>query len=146
MTNARIEKARQAEAPFYTPDRLNEAVTALHEAREALSDKNGYRFAVRAAARACILADEARAEALEKKERVSRAAGRCLRECRAILEEAHYLGAERLRGDELASLTARIVPIDRAFEEGRSSEAFDGAEKLKKDLLRFLDAIKESRE
>jgi hypothetical protein len=142
MAAARVEKARTAGACSYSPQRLNEAEVALAEAREALSDKDSYRKAIRAAARASAQADEARAEALAEKAKASRAAERCLQECRALLEEASYLGARKVHGEKLESLAARIDPLQRLLEEGEPSDARVGAEELKADLLSFVHEIK----
>jgi hypothetical protein len=142
MAALRIQKAREAGAAMYAADLLNEAEKALGEARDGLSGRGNYRTAVRAAAHACILADEARDKSLEEKRTISRKAKRLLRECRALIEEARSVSAVEDRSAELDSYSTRIVPIQALFDDERPSEAYESALQLKNELLDFLKRLK----
>jgi hypothetical protein len=142
MAAARVERARADGAAFYAIDLLTEAETALGEAEGALSERRSYREAVRAAARACIRADEARRKSLEERNRIHRLADRLSKECRALIEEAHSMGLDPIQSEELDSYSVRIHSVQNLIEEKRVSEAHDNAQILKSDLLGFLDRQK----
>lgn len=145
MAADRLEKSRTAGAAEFAADLLNEAESALREAEGALSERRNYRKAIRAAARACLRADEARDKTTGEKERVHRSVDRLLKECRALIEEARSLGAETTRSEELDSYSSRLEPIQKPLDEGRVSEALEGASQLKNDLLDFHERLKEEK-
>lgn len=145
MAAARIERARADGAAAYATDLLAEAESALLEAEVTLSERRSYREALRAAARACIRADEAHRKALEEMRRIRRLADRLLRECRALIEEARATGLDPLQSEELDSYSVRVDSIQRLSEEKRVSEAHDSAWILKNDLLGFLARQKDKK-
>jgi hypothetical protein len=145
MAAARLERARADGAAAYATDLLAEAETALREAEVALSNRRGYREALRAAARACMRADEARRKAQNEMSRIRRLADRLLRECRALIEESHAMGLDSIQSEELDSYSPRVDSIQKLFEERRISEAHDSAWILKNDLLGFLKTQKEKK-
>lgn len=142
MAAQRLEAVRAAGAAVYATDLLTEAETALREAEDGLHERKSYRGAVKAAARACIRAGEARRKALEEMSRIHRLADRLFKECRALIEEAHSMGLDPKRSEELDSYVARVDSIRKLFEERRVSEAQESAQILKNDLLGFLDRQK----
>jgi hypothetical protein len=138
MAAARLELARAAGAATYAAGTLTDAETALREAEGALSEPGSYREAVKAAARACLLADDARAQAGQETARMRRAASRLLQECRALIDESRSRGG---RDPELEPFSARINPIQERIEAGQVAEGQEDALQLKSELLRFLEGL-----
>jgi hypothetical protein len=145
MAAARLQRARADGATVYATEILMEAETALQEAEEALSESGNQREAIEAAARACLRADAARRKAREEKSRIHRMADRLIKECQALIEEAHSKNPGSTEREELDSHTASVDAIQKLLSEERLSEAQDSAQSLKRKLLVLLERLDEDK-
>jgi hypothetical protein len=141
MAARRVGRALEADGSLHAPDLMDGAQAALLLARNHLSDRRQFRDAVEAAALACLKADEARARALEVKQRIARMTERCLMEIRALMDEARSHGAGKILGEQLAAFASRHAALEALLDRGSIYEAQEGALVLKDDLLRFLQVI-----
>jgi hypothetical protein len=138
---SRIAQAREEGASTYAAHRFRQAEDALALAQEALSHPRQYRQAVEAASLACISVDEARARTFKEKEKIHRWADRFLRECKALMEQAHSLSPEIRHTESMESFLLRYDSLTTVLEAGNVSEAYEGASRLKEDLLRLLRSL-----
>jgi hypothetical protein len=141
MAAARVDAARGEGAADHAREALLEAEQSLTLARMLLDDPAGYRQALRAAATACLRADEARRQAIEEKNKAARRADRCLREVRSLLDEARSLGARRSDPHACEGYLSRADAIQSTLDAGHVGEASVAAEALKQELLAWLDRL-----
>lgn len=141
----RVARAEVEGASAYAVKTLGEAESALSRAQEALSYRRRYREAIRLAARACLLADEARETAVTEKAKAARQTDRFIRECRALMDEARYQGGAAGGLTDLESFATRYDTVVAALEEGRVSEAHQSASQLKTELLDWLRKLQQGR-
>jgi hypothetical protein len=142
MTALRLERAREADAPFYADEPYHEAEVALAEAHELVAEKR-YLPAIQAASLASLRADEAHAQAQAERRKLIRKATRLLHEAEAILDEARSLGVEETHPAKLEAFTSRLATLKEAVETGPPSQAHEIGGLLKEDLLDFVGELKQ---
>ncbi|HXV63831.1 MAG TPA: hypothetical protein VEK15_24235 [Vicinamibacteria bacterium] len=134
MTRKRLAAAIEVDADLFAPELLDEAETFLAKAELLARDRATYRASIRAAAHACLRADEAFAKARAARRTVVVRLERLLHELDGLLDMAASRGARSTHGDELFRLRARYEAV-RDIKNVLT--AMEEASALKPELLAF---------
>ena len=142
MTEARVARAREAEAELYAEGHYAAAEAALADARQRLAEGD-YGAAIRAVSLASTRADQAYASAILGKQRMTRRAKRQLFEILSLLEEAGSVGVRAGETESLKALDDRLGRLERELEQGLSAKVYEEGLELKNDSLEFLNRLRE---
>lgn len=136
LAEARVERARRAEAATFAPLPFEAAEAAVAQARRHLEQAPEYRAALRAAAVATREADEAYRQASVSRAIVARRTARLLREMESLLEMAMERGAAAAP-EELEGLRERYAQVEATAARGDLLDALAEGEAVKPALIDF---------
>ncbi len=141
LAEARVERARGAEASIYAPDLMSRVESTIDEAAR-LSEAESYREAIVKAGQAVALADNAVEQAQLQRRVTARHVSRCLRELEGLLAIVSSREPARVPGPAFAAFLDRYRGIEARAQSGDLLGALDDGAQLKPELLAFEIALR----